>query len=62
MEKPKVGLTTEYGVNIDRNVENGSTKLFNNEMQALTHAVQNRRYHYPVFCNGKTTGQYAVPN
>ena len=54
-------LTTEHGINIDERVEDGRTVLFNNHLEAYKYANQNNSYSYPVYCNKKTNGQYAVP-
>lgn len=54
-------LTTEHGVNIDERVADGRTVLFNNQLEARKYASHHRSYPYPVYCNKKTNGQYAVP-
>lgn len=53
--------TTKENCNIENNIESGLTFIFENELQARDNARQMNSYYYPVFVNGKTNGEYAVP-
>lgn len=54
-------LRTEYGVDITEAVRSGNTKLFDNVLEAHNYARARNSYYYPVYCDNKTTGEYAVP-
>lgn len=53
--------TTKDNCNIESRIENGQTLVFDNELDARDNARQMNSYYYPVFMNGKTNGEYAVP-
>lgn len=54
-------LQTDTGAAIDKRIAAKKTVLFTNEIAAKNFADNTRSYHYAVFSNGATTGQYAVP-
>ena len=53
--------TTKENCNIEERIEAGRTLVFDNELTARDEAKQMNSYYYPVFMNGKSTGEYAVP-
>lgn len=54
-------FTNEYGANIHQSIQAGKTVIFDSEFKAQDYARRIRRYHYPVYENGKSNGHYAVP-
>lgn len=54
-------FTNEYGASIHKNIEDGKTKIFDNEIDAQEYAREIRRYCFPVYEHSKTNGYYAVP-
>ena len=53
--------TTDLGVSIEKRIKDGETLVFDSVLEADTYAKNNFSYYYPVYLNGRTSGQYAVP-
>lgn len=54
-------MWTGTGINIDKRLEDGRTKLFKSELEAKAYADQTRSYPYQVFDNENKHAGYAVP-
>lgn len=56
-----VRYENEYGVDITRRIDNGLTKVFEDENQAMEHAARRRSYHFQIFQENKRVPLWGVP-
>lgn len=58
----KTVFKNEYGNVVDQFILSGKTKCFDDEVSAIEYAKQRNTYHYQIFVDGQTNGQYGVPS